>query len=119
MDFLENQLETKRDRYRAIARKILTEYGSYKPSHGDIEIQTIFDNEHDHYQVVAVGWDKQERIYGCSIHLDIKDEKIWIQVNNTELDIGRHLVEMGVPKSDIVIGFQSPLIRKYSGYAIG
>lgn len=98
MNSLEQKTEPKGDRYRAIVRKMLAEYGAYKPSHGEIEVQTIFDNEQDHYQVVAVGWDKQERIYGCSIHLDIKDEKVWIQENNTELDIGKFLVEMGVPK---------------------
>jgi len=118
MDYLERKTESKGDHYRAIVRKMLAEYGAYKPAHGDIEVQTIFDKERDHYQVVAVGWDKQERIYGCSIHLDIKDEKVWIQANNTELDIGQYLVEMGVPKSDIVIGFQPPFIRKYSGYAV-
>jgi XisI protein len=103
--------------YRIIIRQLLEEYAGYKPSHGDIEIQTVFDTEHDHYQVVAIGWDQKQRVYGCSIHLDIKDEKIWIQVNNTELDIGQNLVEKGVPKEDIVVGFQPPFIRQYSGYA--
>jgi len=40
------------------------------------------------------------------MHLDIKNEKVWIQINNTELDIGQALVEMGIAKEDIVIGFQ-------------
>jgi len=46
-------------------------YASYKPSYGDIEIQTLFDTEQDHYQVLGVGWNKKERFYGCSMHLDI------------------------------------------------
>lgn len=104
--------------YRAVVRAILEEYASYKPSYGDIEIQTLFDNERDRYQVLAVGWDAKERIYGCSLHLDIKNEKIWIQVNNTEWDIGQKLVENGIPKEDIVIGFQPPFLRQFSGYAV-
>jgi hypothetical protein len=52
------------------------------------------------------------------MHLDIKNGKIWIQINNTELDIGQALVEMGIPKEDIVIGFQPVYIRQVSGYAI-
>ncbi len=103
--------------YRTIIKQLLDHYAAYKPSYGDIEIQTVFDIEHDHYQVVSIGWDKKERIYGCSIHLDIKNEKIWIQINNTELDIGQDLVERGIPKEDIVIGFQPPYLRQYSGYA--
>jgi hypothetical protein len=52
----------KLQQYRAVIRQLLTEYASYKPSHGDIEIQTVFDPEGDHYQVVALGWNK--RIFG-------------------------------------------------------
>lgn len=107
----------KMKQYREIAKQLLSEYASYQPSHGDIEVQTVFDAEGDHYQVVALGWDRKERIYGCSIHLDIKDGKVWIQLNNTELDIGQDLVERGVAKDDIVIGFQPPYLRVYSGYA--
>ena len=103
--------------YRTIIKQLLEQYAAYKPSYGDIEVQTVFDTEHDHYQVVGIGWDKKERIYGCSIHLDIKNEKIWIQINNTELDIGQALVERGIPKENIVIGFQPPYLRQYSGYA--
>ena len=104
--------------YQTKIKQLLQQYASYKPSHGDIEIQTIFDVEHDHYQVVAIGWDRDERVYGCSIHLDIKNDKIWIQINNTELDIGQDLIALEVPKEDIVVGFQPPYMRKFSGYAI-
>lgn len=106
------------EQYRTIIRQLLTQYASYKPSHGDIETQTVFDTENDHYQVVAIGWDGKTRVYGCSIHLDIKEGKVWIQTNNTEIDIGQDLVAQGIPKNNIVIGFQPPYLRQYSGYAI-
>ncbi|WP_346016557.1 element excision factor XisI family protein [Chroococcidiopsis sp. CCMEE 29] len=38
-------------------------------------------------------------------------------INNTELDIGQDLVERGIPKENIVIGFQPPYFHQYSGYA--
>jgi len=110
-------LESKTEYYRSHIKQLLTGYAAYKPSYGDVEIQTIFDTEHDHYQIVSVGWDGKHRIYGCSIHLDLKDEKIWIQLNTTEMDIGQDLVELGVPKEDIVIGFQPLYMRQVSGYA--
>ena len=111
-------LTPKSETYRTIIKQLLTQYATYKPSHGDIETQIIFDTEHDHYQIVSVGWDNKHRVYGCSIHIDLKNEKIWLQTNNTELDIGQDLVTMGVPKEDIVIGFQPPYMRSFSGYAI-
>jgi len=33
------------EKYRTIVKNILTEYAKYKPSHGEIETETIFDNE--------------------------------------------------------------------------
>jgi hypothetical protein len=36
-------------------------------------------------------------------------------MDNTELDIGQDLVNQEVPKQDIVIGYQPPSIRKFSG----
>ena len=107
----------KHQHYQTIVKQLLSEYAHYQPSHGEIEVQTVFDAEGDHYQVVALGWNRKERVYGCSIHLDIKDGKVWVQLNNTELDIGQDLVERGVVKDDIVIGFQPPYLRAYSGYA--
>ncbi len=111
-------LENKAKKYQLIIKKVLSQYATYKPTYGDIDMQTIFDSEHDHYQVLAVGWEGNHRVYGCSIHLDIKEDKIWIQANNTEIDIAQELVTAGVPKNDIVIAFQPPYLRQVSGYAV-
>jgi XisI protein len=98
--------------YRSIVTQILTKYSQYKPSYGQVEIEQIFDRDHDRYQLLAIGWNQQQRIYGTTIHLDIQDEKIWIQQNTTEFDPASDLVEMGVPKQDIVIGFHTPKMRQ-------
>ncbi|MEB3231915.1 MAG: element excision factor XisI family protein [Leptolyngbyaceae bacterium] len=47
-----------------------------------------------------------------------QDEKNWIQGNGTEDDLAQELVELGVPKTDIVIGFHAPELRKYTEYAV-
>ncbi len=110
-------LESTVERYRQCIQDLLRQYADYKPSYGDIEVQTVFDTHHDHYQLMLVGWDGKQRIHGCSIHLDLKGEKVWIQANSTELNIAEDLVEQGVAKEDIVIGFQPPYLWPYSGYA--
>jgi hypothetical protein len=33
--------------YRSIVTQILTKYSQYKPSYGQVEIEQIFDREHD------------------------------------------------------------------------
>jgi hypothetical protein len=105
--------------YRSIVTEILTKYSQYKPSYGQVEIEKIFDRDRDRYQLLAIGWNQQQRIYGTTIHLDIQDEKIWIQQNTTEFDLASDLVEMGVPKQDIVIGFHTPKMRQLTGFAVG
>lgn len=52
------------------------------------------------------------------IHLDIKDEKIWIQRNMTDIQIAEELTEMGVPKEDIVLGLQPFYQRQYTKYGV-
>lgn len=105
--------------YREHIKSVLTEYGSYKPSYGDVEVQLIFDEERDHYQVITVGWNGYRRIRGCVLHVDIKDGKIWIQHDGTEIGIANELVALGVPKEDIVLAFHAPSRRKYTEFAAG
>jgi hypothetical protein len=104
--------------YRSIVAELLTKYSQYKPSYGQVEIEQIFDREHDRYLLLAIGWNQQKRIYGTTIHLDIQNEKIWIQQNTTEFDLASDLVEMGVPKHDIAIGFHTPKMRQLTGFAV-
>jgi hypothetical protein len=108
----------KLDQYREYIQNLLTKYGSYKPSEDYIEIQLIFDTVRDHYQILEIGWDGYDRIYNCVIHLDIKDEKIWIQHNMTDIQIAEDLTEMGVPREDIVLGLQPSYLRQYTQYGI-
>jgi hypothetical protein len=109
----------KLESYRSIVTEILTKYSQYKPSYGQVEIEQIFDRDHDRYLLMAIGWNQQKRIYGTTIHLDIQDEKIWIQQNTTEFDLASDLVEMGVPKQDVAIGFHTPKMRQLTGFAVG
>lgn len=61
-----------------------------------------------HYQWMNVGWQGSDRIYRCMMHFDIKDSKIWIQLNLTDRDPEKELVEMGVSRGNIILGWQSP-----------
>ena len=42
--------------YRQCIRKLLTEQATMEVGNPDIECQLIFDAEHDHYQLLDVGW---------------------------------------------------------------
>ena len=112
------------ERYRSYIQQLLSDRASRSmksilTSSLDVEAQTIFDRDHDQYQFVYVGWKRNGfRDYGCLLHLDINDGKIWVQYDGTEGGIAHELVELGVPKSDIVLGYQAPEMRPYSNFAI-
>jgi hypothetical protein len=106
--------------YRELVRQLLTTQASLDAvnSGTEVECQLVFDTEHDHYQLLDIGWDGLKRIYTCFIHIDIKDEKIWIQRNMTEVDLAQTLVEMGVAKEDIILGLHPPYKRPLTGYGV-
>lgn len=105
--------------YREQVRAVIEEYGAYKPSYGEVEVEQIIDLVSDHYQLLTVGWDDYRRIHGCLIHIDIKDGKVWIQHDGTEAGVATLLVERGVPKDAIVLAFHPPYKRPYTGFATG
>ena len=104
--------------YRQVIQSLLTAYAAIPIANGKIDRYTVFDTKQDHYMVMNVGWDGHRRVYGCVLHLDIKEGKIWIEQNMTEMRVAQELVEQGVSKDDIVLGFQAPQMREYTGYGI-
>ena len=78
----------------------------------------LLDAETDQYLVMSTGWGKAGRIHGCLIHVSIQDGKVWIQRDGTEDGIANELVQAGIPKEDIVLGFHEPEIRPHTGFAV-
>jgi hypothetical protein len=105
------------NQYRQIIQDLLSDY-SRRRTTPDIDSQCNFDIQRDHYQIVNVGWENDRRVYGCVIHLDIINQKIWLQYNGTEIDIAEKLCDRGVPKTDIVLGFQPAYRRPMTEYAV-
>lgn len=64
-----------------------------------------------------MGWQDGYRIYGTFLHLDILDDKIWIQHDGTEAGIAYELESTGIPKSHIVLAFKPLANRKLTEYA--
>lgn len=106
------------ENYREFIQNLLAEKAQ-RGSDKNVEAQTIFDQAQDHYQLIYIGWHNKHRVFGPVLHLDIKDNKIWIQWNGTEDDIAAELVALGVAKQDIVLGFQPPFMRQFTDYAAG
>ncbi|MEQ9238016.1 element excision factor XisI family protein [Coleofasciculus sp. E2-BRE-01] len=109
MDSLEQQ---------AIIQKVLTDYAAIPYANLQLKTQTIFDLKNNHYLLVNVGWQGQQYIYNCIVHIDIIDDKVWIQRDNTEAGIALDLEEAGILPEQIVLGFREPELRQHTGYAV-
>lgn len=111
------------EQYQQYIQQLLLERSqrasSLKKNAREYEIQTLFDTERNHYQLLHVGWRGDNRSFGCLLHLDIKDGKIWIQHDGTEIGIANQLVELGVPREDIVLAFHEPEVRQYTDFGTG
>lgn len=105
--------------YQQIVQELLLNYAQNKPAYGEIEVETIFDPQRNHYQIMHLGWLHKRWIHQCVMHLNIRQEKIWIFSNSTEHDIAADLVSLGVSKQDIVLGFHPPFMRELSDYGVG
>ncbi|NEO40494.1 MAG: XisI protein [Moorea sp. SIOASIH] len=104
--------------YREYVQRLLNDYAQDDVSNDEVEVQLIFDTVRDHYQWMNVGWEDLNRIYRSIVHLDIKDGKIWLQQNLTDLNPAEDLVDMGVPREDIALGLQAPYKRQYTDYGV-
>ncbi|NER93137.1 MAG: XisI protein [Symploca sp. SIO1B1] len=105
--------------YRDIIKKILQEHAQYRASLPDsYDSQVLLDDERGRYLILDIGWNDQNYLHATPIHLDLIGDKIWIQYDDTEEGIATDLLEAGVPKEDIVLGFRHPKIREYTGFAV-
>ena len=103
---------------REIIEKLLQEYVEFLSQDDSIQQELVFDRERDRYLLVEAGWKGRQRIYGPLIHLDIQDDKVWIQHDGTEDGIALELEAAGIPKHKIVLAYRSLERRKITEYAV-
>ena len=103
--------------YRQSIHNFLNKYANVWKEEG-IETQIIIDSERDHYLLLRIGWEGNKRINYAVFQFDIKNGKIWVQENTTDVEIDREFEELGISKKEMVIGFHHPSMREYSDFAV-
>jgi XisI protein len=102
-----------------IIQELLSSLAQHQPSYGHSRLETIFDTTHNHYQLILSGWEDSKRIYGIVAHIVIRGDLIWLEEDMTEASLAEKLVERGIPRERIVLGFQAPYKRGLYGFASG
>lgn len=101
--------------YHHIVEQVIQEYVAQP--FGDFQREAVVDREAGRYLVLTMGWQGYRRVHHSIIHIDIIEDKVWIQEDNTEEGITVKLLEAGIPKQQIVLGFQHPTVRPLGEYA--
>jgi len=104
--------------YRTIIKDLIRKYAEIKPAIGEIEVEAIFDETNDHYELMYTGWEKHRRVHGCVLHIDIRAGKVWIQHDGIEGGVAGELLESGIPRENIVLGFKPETVRPYTDFAV-
>jgi exopolysaccharide biosynthesis protein len=97
---------------------ILQQFTSNPIGNKGLEKQLIADKERNRFQVIVFGWESNNLVNTTLLHFEIKNGKIWVQQNWTEIEVAKELVARGISKKDIVLGFLPELMRADTEYAV-
>lgn len=85
--------------------------------HIDERVKALIDKEYGAFQLLIAGWKNKKYTFSVLFHIELIKDKVWIQCNNTEFYLADELVEKGVLKEDIVLGFLPERDRAYAGFS--
>ena len=106
-----------RTTYREIVKAVISRYARLRPSHGAIRLDTVFDEQQDHYALMQSGWDRGVRVRGNLIYVTLRDDKVYIEYDGIERGISEELIKRGIPKEKIVLAFLAPVGEQALGPA--
>ena len=105
--------------YKKTVRSILEHYvATAKPHFADTEVYLVADDEHGQYLLFHNSWRDERRNYGCFLHVRMKNQKVYVESDGSDSGFTNDFLQAGIPKEDIVLAFQAPSKRPYSGFAV-
>jgi hypothetical protein len=106
--------------YRNIIKQTLTSYATLldaQPTAG-VDTELIFDETHDQYLLLSVGWSGRQRVRGTTVYIRLKNDKVWVEEDWLEEGIVKDLMAAGIPQADIILGFHYPDMRSLTEFAV-
>lgn len=106
--------------YADVVRDILTRVAGHLkrlPKPG-VETLLIEDSALGVFLLRRLGWHAGDRVDNTVIFARVRDGKVWIEDDHTDLSFYDELVRAGVPQSDIVLAFNDPGTRPLAESAV-
>lgn len=57
-------------------------------------------------------------VHAVILHMRLQNGKVWIEQDGTETGVADELLQAGIPKDDIVLGFYRPERRAITEFAV-
>jgi hypothetical protein len=92
---------------RTAVKEVIGRYAALKPSHGDIRLDVVFDETHDRYALMQVGWNRGQRVRGNLIYITLDHDILYLEYDGMEQGITQDLLDQGIPAESIVLSFLS------------
>ncbi|OCQ89839.1 fatty-acid synthase [Nostoc sp. MBR 210] len=91
--------------YAGIIKRVIQKYAQFTPSHGEIRLDTVFDEQQNRYALMQVGWERGRRVRGNIIYVTLHDQKVWVEYDGIETGIVADLIAEGIPEEHIILAF--------------
>lgn len=86
-------------------KNVINLYAKFRPSHGDIRLDVLFDDTNFRYALMQTGWDSGRRVRGNLIYITLENEKVLIEYDGIEHGISDDLIDQGIAEDEIVLAF--------------
>lgn len=104
--------------YQQAIASVFQEWETLPASGSSFRIVGVLDNQRNRYLLEHVEQGGAQPVARTLAYLEICQDKIWVQVDNTEVGIATQLVAAGIRKDQIVLGFYPPAMRQLGEFAL-
>ena len=91
-----------------LLKTVLTRHAANTPSHGRIVVCPVFDDEHGHYGLVDVGWDRGLPVHSLIFFARVTDGSIRLEWDGLGYGITDELISAGIPESRLIHAWMEP-----------
>lgn len=104
--------------FQEVIKNVIEAYIATDKPNPEEEIYLVADDVKMHYLLYHNAWRRDSRSYGCILHVRIKNEKIYVEYDGTDVGFADVFADEGISKKDIVLAFHAPAKRPYTEFAV-
>lgn len=107
------------NKYKNLVEEELKYQQSIKIANGpNLKRHLVINESKTEFVLLDVGRFNKRYISGLVFHVEIKEGKVWIHEDNTDINIADNFARLGIPKSDIVLAFLPSYVKERTEYTV-